>query len=500
MRLKVQDLLANKTYDEMKAELDLLNIEHHIEESGGVKYLHLDYSIFSPKDNEIVKECRGLVLYFNSLEIFRYGFYRFLNYGEMGCDTFEAGTPLIYDEKVDGSLVILTFDSREKWVVGTRGQVFARTNISGTDITFEEMFWYIFDRGADRESLDSRYCYIFEICGPENRIVIPYSRELVLTGARLKETWEELKDEELDKLSKKLNIRRPKKMQFGTLEECLKTVGSLPANEEGYVVKQWSDAEKQYHRAKVKGDSYCYLHNLVSTRNNMNLMRLVIKGQREIFKSMGNFLIAYDKIFMELMKFCLKADGMFDKAYAEIFNNPAIELKDQRKQFALFVKDSPMQSYFFTRLDRKSNNMLDYLNHNVDRDGLIKQIIEAIKVDEIVDISWNLRDEKTSIEQPLTKEILREKSTILAMVNEVSGVMANAPHGFTTPLTSTEQELAEIDGAFEVNVYDSEEARDLINESRIGSIKNRSIEIDDVLNDVIRERIGERTRSGIILP
>src|SRR5690606_4266833 len=99
-------------------ELDL-SCSVQISPKTGKKYLHIDYGIKSPRKNNLVKECRGIALHWDTWDIARYGFYRFMNYGETGADSFDASQPISFEEKADGSIIMLWYDEAEGWVAGT---------------------------------------------------------------------------------------------------------------------------------------------------------------------------------------------------------------------------------------------------------------------------------------------------------------------------------------------------------------------------------------------
>jgi hypothetical protein len=293
MQTEIQKLLRSNDFNVVTSILDEKDIRWKIEMSPvtGNEYLHLDYGIKASKSDIMTKECRGIALEMSSWDIVRYGFYRFMNFGEGGCDiSFEdTQEDFEYEEKADGSIIILSY-FENRWIAGSRGVVFPNDKLA-CGSTLEDLFWNYSQ--IDYEKLDKNICYTFELCTMENRVVIPYKQaSIVLIGARKKdENWREMTSKELEQILNDLlnfsnkRIRRPNIFSFLSIMDCVKSAGDLPGFQEGFVVKRWNEEFCRYDRAKIKGRAYIDLHHIVSSLSLRNLVRLAIFGNRETLES-----------------------------------------------------------------------------------------------------------------------------------------------------------------------------------------------------------------------
>ena len=239
-------------------------------------FILLKYSqIDSDFNNEIVRECRGLIINKN-LNPVCVPFYKFGNYGEPYADNIDWTTAKV-EEKIDGSLIkVWNYDG--KWTVSTNGTIFAHKANIGSD-TDNEMtvnttysnFGELFEAaatkvGLDITSLNPQYTYMFELVSPYNRVVVPYeSIDLYHIGTRDNITLKEIETD--------IGIKKPKTYQCNNLSDLIEMAGKLRYCEEGYVVK---DAE--YRRIKVKSPAYVSISHLISGMNEKR--RLTVTDKR----------------------------------------------------------------------------------------------------------------------------------------------------------------------------------------------------------------------------
>jgi len=316
-----------------------------------------------------------------------------MNYGETGEDVFSSKGSYEYEEKVDGSIIILSyFDEDNQWVAGTRGKVFADQPINGSKLTFSDMFW---DTFLAKNELDKNVCYMFEICGPENRIVVPYNRQVVLIGARDRDNdWQEFRSEQLNEIAKTFSIRRPKNYRFNKLKDCLEECKTLPGYQEGFVLKQWDDKENRYLRVKIKGDNYRDLHRVVSSRSLNNLVRLVLRGEKSTLSLFPEYLDVFDRIEEEFDMFAQEAAKVYDRNKS-ILVDPYLNIgfKERRKMFAQEVSKTQFASICFALADGKYDTSWDFFKGNMDANkgnGRIKKLIEQFNIAKIVDSTWSI--------------------------------------------------------------------------------------------------------------
>ena len=136
---------------------------------------NLKYGVLADKLNPIVQACRGAVVEDcgGSFKLVAYAFDRFFNLGEPGAAEIDWSSATVY-EKYDGSLIKL-FHWNGMWIVSTSGSVGGAGSVGSSGKSFEELFWETFDYNDYRKSdLDTDNVYIFELCAPENRIVVSY--------------------------------------------------------------------------------------------------------------------------------------------------------------------------------------------------------------------------------------------------------------------------------------------------------------------------------------
>ena len=387
--LKVQELFRTKPKDEALATLVEIGLDYREEKNNGVLYAHIDYNMGTDRTSTLAKECRGLGLVVGSWDIFRYGFNRFMNWDEEGRDPINLDKEMIYQKKIDGSLIFLHhFDG--EWVVGTRGRLFPDAKVSDFSMTFPELFWKAFDEcGGNRAALHPHFCYLFELCAPENRVVILYpQRHTVLLGARRLPDWKEIDVCCVKNLAERLQVIVPEVHNFASLEDCLKKAKTLPGTkEEGFVVLQ-PDGNDGYFRAKIKGADYLELHRIVSARSLNNLVKLVLQHKRDLLNDFPDYFPAYDTI-QELFAQWIHRAGTFFLAERPL-------LRQSKKDFALSVKDTEFASCCFALASNKYSNVYEwfYQERHQTRPA-IKRTIKQFKLQDVVGSSWIVVEDET---------------------------------------------------------------------------------------------------------
>ena len=363
------------------------------EDNNGRKYLLLNYGIFS-KPSAFTKECRGLVLDARTLEIVRYGFERFYNYQEECRDKIDKNKPIIYEEKSDGSLIFLHHINDLGWNAGTRGKLFANTNVNDYEITFNELFWSIF--GQDNiVKLDRNICYLFELCAQQNRVVIAHAvPHVVLLGGRNRNNdWQELNDDEITMWANKFNVSASKKFAFKNIKDCFDKTKVLNAKQEGCVVKQWYEENgiKKLKRVKIKSIEYIALHNIVSAKSLNSLTKIAIANGGEILKDFPEYVKACDAIKEAIDEFVKNAQEVYDKNKDILFDVGYGDFKKRRKNFAQKVMATPYGDVCFSLADGHIATPIEYLRQK-DSNSHIKGVIKRLKLHDVVDKTWTVVD------------------------------------------------------------------------------------------------------------
>lgn len=316
--------------------------------------------IESPKTDEIVMECRGLILRDN-FEIVCRPFDRFFNLGEALniTENFNVSSSIVY-EKLDGSLCKV-YHTGEQWQVATRGTAYAESE-NYTGEIFEDMMLRAFGCKTPEEFSDildlqlipQDWTLIFEYTSPDNRVVTPYSEDkMYLLGIRdncsgrdLFSTVEPI----YHALKNHLNIALPRTFEFSNPEDMKEFVNSLDGLREGVVAY---DLQNNL-RVKVKADQYVAVHRLRgdSIPTPKRILGLVVTNETEEY-------LAY---FPEERERFIPYMESFEKLQSRIqeIHNLSKAIEDQ-KEFALFVKDYMFSSVLF-QARKASEDPLHVLN------------------------------------------------------------------------------------------------------------------------------------------
>lgn len=162
---------------------------------GGDLY-NLSYTNYaSPKYNDIVAECRGIIID-KDLNILARPFDRFYNYGENpNQEEIDFSETFVYD-KLDGSLIkIWWYPKEQRWCVGTSGTAFCELGGDGAR-DFKKLTYVALDVKNDKEFndicdlvLSRNDTHLFELTSPFNRVVVKYqSTKLHYLNSRSIET------------------------------------------------------------------------------------------------------------------------------------------------------------------------------------------------------------------------------------------------------------------------------------------------------------------------
>lgn len=206
------------------------------------------------KANPIVRACRGAVVQKDDdgFSLVAYAFDRFFNLGEAEADEIDWSSASVY-EKYDGSLIKL-FWNGVQWVVSTSGSVGGASAVGSSGKTFEELFWDTFRyMRYNAFELDPNYCYVFELCAPENRVVVQYD-EPILRLLAVRDRANDFVELPLKNFSRVFWIAES--YDFNAVQ-LLEANNSRGADHEGFIV-----CDSKGHRIKVKSDIYVQLHRI----------------------------------------------------------------------------------------------------------------------------------------------------------------------------------------------------------------------------------------------
>lgn len=176
-----------------KSLLDL-TIEFNINAFDSLRYPNLvafDYTTLSPKTEPIVREARGLILEKDTYNVVA----RSMNAFSFNSDSsfndiynsFDWTSAKAYP-KYDGCLITL-YNYKGEWITGTRFSVDGLCNVASafkkeSDITWNRLFkdcldFINIDFDSFTQTLNTDYCYSFELCSLVNRNIVLYENKFV---------------------------------------------------------------------------------------------------------------------------------------------------------------------------------------------------------------------------------------------------------------------------------------------------------------------------------
>ncbi len=297
------------------------------------KYSQID----SDFNEQICKECRGLIIDKNTLKPVALSFYKFFNYGESFADKIYWKDCKV-QEKVDGSKMMVWYNIYEnKWRISTSSQLDAyKANVSDFGITFGQLFdKALINIPIDFYSmLNKKYCYTFELVSPESRVVIPYKdTNIYFIGVRNVETFEE-EDPSTFKLYD--FMKKPKYYKLPNLKSCLNAVEHMGFDEEGFVV-----VDKYWKRVKIKSPAYVAAHYLRNNGVNSKARMLEIienNEQEEFLTYFPEYKEYFDDIGNKLSEYKEKlTEAIWDINFKMMHNDPMLPWS--RKDFANYINE-----------------------------------------------------------------------------------------------------------------------------------------------------------------
>jgi hypothetical protein len=342
----VQEYLKTKSLEDLTAELGI-QVRRHTKYPNLVGLCY--WNVTSPHYHPIVTECRGLILdEANDWNVVAYPFDRFYNYGEVYAeDDIDFDNSYAY-KKLDGSLIIM-YHYNNEWLVGTTGSPDAGGTILDWDITFSELAWNVFNEEHYKlDDLDVNYTYMFELCTPFNKVVVPHSsNSLTLIGVRNRTT---LREESIwqPKFNK---LKLVESLEYGlTIDEVTDELVKLDGlHNEGYVIVEWFT----FKRVKLKHDDYVKLHRIKFNTTKRDIIELVRTGE-------GNEFISYFPEFSSIYYVYL---SKYNKLIALIEHdlNEFAKITD-KKQFAIAISNIKWKAILFSIRDGRSNSIREALS------------------------------------------------------------------------------------------------------------------------------------------
>jgi hypothetical protein len=265
MTLAIQQFLRDYSVIPIERSLELLAEKYGISAKSNTKYPNLflfKYSqIDSPFDQEIVRECRGLVLdSTNNWNIVAFPFIKFFNKNEPNAATIDWKKSVVF-EKLDGSLMILAAYNNE-WFVSTSGSLCGEGSVGDYNFTFGELFWKSFKYKLP--PTDINITFMFELTSIYNKIVVRHGSEptITLLGARNNNTLQELTLEAAHEYFPDVPVVQSYPLaSFDEITKSFDDERFAKLESEGYVICSVGDG-LSFDRVKDKAPPYVYAHHL----------------------------------------------------------------------------------------------------------------------------------------------------------------------------------------------------------------------------------------------
>lgn len=334
------------TVEALEKLKDELGIKYSINENYP-ELVVLNYcQIDSPKHHPITLECRSLVL---EMPIYSHaapagcckdwtvvssGFDRFFNLQEVDCG-YNMMELHSYD-KMDGSLCCL-FNYRGEWLYRTRSMIMPTESIFGHDYSWGWFIEACLGWSMDSLKLDTDYTYIFEVCGPENRVVTRYTeRKAYLLAARHSTLRHYMAGHKVDQVAREHDWPRPTRHTFESVAEIKAAALALRDLEEGYVM--YNRHEEPV--VKCKNPAYVAAHHLrgEGPKTPKQIINLIIIGETD----------EYLGIFPEdKPSFDPYLDG-WEVLWNEVSSLwPTIKDIEDPREFAISIKDAECKHILF---------------------------------------------------------------------------------------------------------------------------------------------------------
>jgi hypothetical protein len=322
--------------------------------------------ISSDFTQEIVRECRGLVLdEADDWRVVSMAFSKFMNHGQAGADDIDWSTARV-QEKVDGSLCAMYF-YRNGWHVATTGTPDASGDVNGFGTTFAKLFWGVYPPREPPVEAEG-YTFVFELTGPMNRIVVPHAKTslTLLACRRLCDLQEIPPDEAVCLLNIDGLVPVVRSFPLGNVEDIIASFADIsPLSQEGYVV-----VDGAYRRIKVKHPGYVALHHAKDGLSQKAIVDIARSGEvPEVMTAFPELAPMLDDARDRLAALVGQVEADYARlahhAEQKAFAAEALKTKCSAALFQIRAKKTPGAAHFFAgmQLDR----LMDLLGYGSDR-------------------------------------------------------------------------------------------------------------------------------------
>ena len=292
--------------------------------------------------DEVTRKCRGLIYNTQTLEVVARPFEKFGNWDESGYP-FPPSGPALRMEKMDGSLGIMYFvpfgdSGAGVFQMATRGSMHS-----------EQADWatkFLGDNWPDGWAPDRSKTYLFEIIYPENRIVVDYGEHEGLTLLDVIDNETGFPDtDEFDNCAWPDKVKRQHVPGFDSGQ-----VVDIPQGGEGFVFL-WP---AKNFRTKMKSAEYVEIHRMISRLSEKTVWEALVAGKTRDEIKVGlpeEFHKWVDGVIDNIQ---MDATRIVENVMTKWYSLEKAGLTENRRDFALAIKEHPLRKYLFLMLDNKS--------------------------------------------------------------------------------------------------------------------------------------------------
>lgn len=256
-------LLCKLIRDNSSRWQDILDEKRIKYKFGDDNFCIFNYDINADFSDPVVREARGIIIDFDTLDVVCWPFTKFCNIEESFHDEIDWNTAVV-EQKVDGSICKLFYNHKQRhWQWATNSEIDAHNNTCNSGRTFYELIHKCENfKDILIGDLNKNCTYIFELTTPENRVVIDYGNVYKLwhLSTRGNITGNEYEGDSI-------GIERPRVYPLQTLEECKEAVKSLNNRQDNVKAEGFVVHDADYHRVKIKTPEYIVAHKMIANYN-----------------------------------------------------------------------------------------------------------------------------------------------------------------------------------------------------------------------------------------
>lgn len=364
----------------LEAEPYLLNIKEPNEEGYDnlriFKYNQCGSDFAIPE----VQEARGIIINIETLEVVCWPFRKFANFGESYADDIDWATARV-TEKIDGSIMKLWYNKPvEKWELSSNSCFNAYREMAsciGSCVTSSVSLGKLFESAAvslDKSILDKDKTYIFELCSPDNVVVVQHEAPKIYhIGTRHNITGKESNDD--------IGIEKPKEFKLNSLEACKAFADAEgPDAIDSKVYKEHIEFEglvvndANYNRVKIKSWKYVAMSHFICGISPYDVVSIILKNETEEFLTyFPQYRDTFELLSQRLEALSKRIQAAMDRGLEEFEKRGR-----DRKAFAAYWISSQEKDdrvWGFNAVDGDTLDEILYYMHHI-KNGLVCRLIE----------------------------------------------------------------------------------------------------------------------------